>query len=93
VNLHEYAGLLLWEPKVAGSNPVAPTIFRNQPFGEYVEGLSHCVNKGYGSTNLFDHRGIEVSSFRCVDATYFSAGCCAVQIPSPIKVDIHWWAG
>lgn len=28
--------------KVAGSNPVSPTIFRNEPFGENVEGLSYC---------------------------------------------------
>ena len=28
--------------KVAGSNPVTPTIFQKKPFGENVEGLSHC---------------------------------------------------
>jgi hypothetical protein len=28
------------DAEVAGSNPVAPTIFRNEPFGEHVEGLS-----------------------------------------------------
>ncbi len=26
--------------KVGGSNPLTPTVFRNEPFGEYVEGLS-----------------------------------------------------
>ena len=25
------------------SNPVTPTVFRNEPFGEYVEGLSHLI--------------------------------------------------
>jgi hypothetical protein len=24
-----------------GSNPVAPTVFRNEPFGEHPEGLSY----------------------------------------------------
>jgi hypothetical protein len=33
--------------EVAGSNPVAPTIFRNEPFGENVEGLSHYWHKSY----------------------------------------------
>lgn len=28
--------------EVASSNLVAPTILRNEPFGEYVEGLSYC---------------------------------------------------
>jgi hypothetical protein len=28
--------------EVAGSNPVAPTFFRNEPFGENVEGLCRC---------------------------------------------------
>src|SRR5688500_2632312 len=28
--------------KVAGSNPVTPTVFRNKPFGDNVEGLCHC---------------------------------------------------
>ncbi len=30
------------DAEVAGSNPVAPTIFRNKPFGQQVKGLSHC---------------------------------------------------
>src|SRR5579871_672015 len=33
--------------KVAGSNPVAPTFCREKPFGENVEGLSHCGDKSY----------------------------------------------
>jgi hypothetical protein len=31
--------------EVGGSNPLAPTIFRNEPFGENVEGLSHFRDK------------------------------------------------
>ena len=27
--------------EVVGSNPAGPTIFRNKPFGDNVEGLSH----------------------------------------------------
>src|SRR6185437_7895608 len=36
-----------WEPKVAGSNPVTPIVFQKQPFGQQVEGLSHCKLKTY----------------------------------------------
>ena len=32
------------DAEVAGSNPVAPTIFVKKPFGQQVEGLSHCGN-------------------------------------------------
>ena len=32
---------------LAFSNPVAPTIFRNEPFGENVEGLSFCRANSY----------------------------------------------
>ncbi len=37
--------------------PVAPTFFRNEPFGENVEGLSHCGDKGWGSRIMFKRRG------------------------------------
>src|SRR5438046_2374745 len=38
---------MIRDREVAGSNPVAPTIFRNEPFGENVEGLSHCGDQSY----------------------------------------------
>jgi hypothetical protein len=34
---------------IPGSNPVAPTFFRKKPFGENVEGLSHCGDKSYAN--------------------------------------------
>jgi hypothetical protein len=36
-----------------GSNPVVPTFFRNEPFGENVEGLSHCGDESCGSQIVF----------------------------------------
>jgi len=36
-----------------GTWRVAPTIFRNEPFGENVEGLSHCGDKSCGSQIVF----------------------------------------
>src|SRR5262249_55112076 len=33
---------VVWDHEVAGSNPVAPTVFKDKPFGKNVEGLSHC---------------------------------------------------
>jgi hypothetical protein len=35
------------------SNPVAPTFFRNEPFGENVEGLSYCGDKSCSSQIVF----------------------------------------
>jgi hypothetical protein len=40
-----------------GSNPVVPTFFRNEPFGENVEGLFHCRNQSCNSTRLFNSQG------------------------------------
>ena len=40
---------LVWGQKVASSNPVAPTFFRNEPFGENVEGLSYLWDESCGS--------------------------------------------
>jgi hypothetical protein len=36
-----------WGAEVVGSNPAGPTIFSDQPFGEDVEGLSHCGDESY----------------------------------------------
>jgi hypothetical protein len=33
--------LMVRDREVGGSNPLAPTVFRNKPFGESVEGPSH----------------------------------------------------
>src|SRR6266446_86288 len=45
----EDAGPVEFEPvahlRIEGSNPLAPTIFQNEPFGEHVEGLSHFRDK------------------------------------------------
>jgi hypothetical protein len=40
--------------EVGGSNPLAPIVFRNEPFGENVEGLSHCGDTRYSSMNVFN---------------------------------------
>jgi hypothetical protein len=52
--------------KVAGSNPVTPTIFRNEPFGENVEGLSYCVAKVYAVEPTVQTHDFEDSAFRRV---------------------------
>ena len=44
---------LLWEQEAASSNLAAPTVFRNEPFGEYVEGFSHCGDGSCGSRIVF----------------------------------------
>jgi len=38
--------------EVAGSNPVAPTVVRNKPFGEHVEGLSHFGDESYVASGV-----------------------------------------
>ena len=43
--------------KKFNSRPVAPTIFLEKPFGENVEGLSHCGDRSYSSTSVFNSHG------------------------------------
>ena len=38
---------LLGVQEVEGSNPSAPTIFKNEPFSQYIEGLTYCRDKTY----------------------------------------------
>ncbi len=59
---------------VVGSNPAAPTIFRTERFGEHVEGLSHCGNRSYSSTNLFNSRAAIDGRFGRNDGTRLIIG-------------------
>src|SRR5262249_49156135 len=70
--------------EVAGSNPVAPTILRNEPFGEYVEGLFHCEDASYRSTSVFKWHCTMVELTRRSDGTPLFAGRNVFQIPSPV---------
>ena len=54
------------DQEVAGSNPVAPTILRNEPFGENVEGLSHCGDETYVIESAVQKDDFEDSTFRRV---------------------------
>jgi hypothetical protein len=45
------------------SNPVAPTERDRTPFGENVEGLSHCGDRSYTSTSVFNSQGAIQWSF------------------------------
>jgi hypothetical protein len=49
--------------KVAGSNPVAPTLFRNKPFGEHVEGLSASMLTTFAEQRQFTSSGVVPMSF------------------------------
>ena len=66
------------------SNPVAPTIFRNKPFGEYVEGLSHCEDASYRSTSVFKWNYTKVELTGEVTELLCLLGETVVQIPSPV---------
>jgi hypothetical protein len=39
--------------KKFNSRLVASIFFRDEPFGEHVEGISHCGNKSYSSMSVF----------------------------------------
>jgi hypothetical protein len=45
-----------------GSNPVAPTFFRKKPFGENVEGRSHCGDKSCAVERAVQTRDFEDST-------------------------------
>jgi hypothetical protein len=51
--------------EVAGSNPVAPTIFLKKPFGQQAEGLSHCGDKTCAVERAVQTEDFEDSTF-CV---------------------------
>jgi transposase InsO family protein len=70
--------------EVAGSNPVAPTVFREKPFGEYVEGLFHCDGASYRSTSVFKWHCTMVEITRKSDGTPLFVWRNVVQIPSPV---------
>jgi len=44
-------------------NPVAPTILRNEPFGEYVEGLSYCGDESYVIEHAVQKHDFEYLTF------------------------------
>ena len=75
---------VVWDHEVAGSNPVAPIILRNEPFGEYVEGLFHCEDASYRSTSVFKRHCTMVEITRKSDGTPLFVWRNAVQIPSPV---------
>jgi hypothetical protein len=56
-----------------GSNLVAPTIFRNKPFGQQVEGLSHC-----GDETCAFERAVQTEDFE--DAALFLVGGRLVHV-------------
>jgi hypothetical protein len=59
-SLEPFAKGGLWDQPVSAahdrpddsSNPVAPTILQKKPFGENVEGLSHCRDESYSSMSV-----------------------------------------
>ena len=48
--------------KKFNSRLVVPTFFRNEPFGEHVEGLSRCGDKGYAIETAVQSRDAEEAS-------------------------------
>ena len=69
------------DQEAGGSNPLAPTFCRNQPFGENVEGLSHCGSRSCGSIVAFKSNRVSIWFSRQFDATSFARGSSVVQIP------------
>jgi hypothetical protein len=40
--------------KKFNSRLVTPTLFRNKPFGDHVEGLSYCEDESYRTQSMFN---------------------------------------
>jgi len=68
------------------SNPVASTIFKRKPFGENVEGLSHCGDENYNSNLAFNSRCVTVKCSACIDENSFTAWQYVVQIQSTARM-------
>ncbi|MFO0825382.1 MAG: hypothetical protein U0792_20065 [Gemmataceae bacterium] len=49
--------------EVVGSNPAGPTIYLEEPFGQLVEGLSHCGDKTYADELPVQTEDFEDSAF------------------------------
>jgi hypothetical protein len=71
---------------VEGSNPFAPTLFRNEPFGEDedVEGLSRCGDESYNSVSVFNLLGVTRVRPIGFNGVPFIARRYAVQITPPV---------
>ena len=70
--------------KKFNSRLVAPTIFSEKPFGDYVEGLFHCEDASYGSTNVLSRLRTMVEITRKSDGTPLFVRRNVVQIPSSV---------
>ena len=75
---------LFRDREVEGSNPFAPIILRNEPFGEYAEGLFHCEDASYRSTSVFKWHCTMVEITRKSDRTPLFVWRSVIQIPSPV---------
>ena len=64
--------------------PVIPIFFRKNPFGENVEGLSHCGNESYDLTRLFNQQDSKVRFSSGIDGTDFFFRQYVIQILPPV---------
>lgn len=69
--------------KLAFPNLVIPTIFRNEPFGEYVEGLSYCGAKSY-----VVERKVQTHDLK--DTTFFIAISAKPFLPKGLRKFKHF---
>ncbi len=54
---------MVWDHEVEGSNPFAPTILKNGPFGADVEGLFYCAAKTYAIERAVQEHDSSVRRF------------------------------